>query len=286
MPVRDVVRRHPVASFVVVAYAFSWAWWVPFVLRGDTVRQGDPWPTQLIGLLGPALAAIVVTGGVDGRDGLRHLRQRMVKWRVPLVWYGVSAATLGTGLTVAAATNDDVSWTGASSYTGAPNLGLVLTFLLVLVVNGFGEETGWRGFLAERLLGRHGTVGTALLVALPWALWHLPLFFLVESFRGLGFMLIGWAIGLVCGSLVLTWMYDRAGHSILVVALWHTSYNFASGTAAMEGVPAAVTSTLVMLIAVLVATRGLETTRLRSPAVASRDHRDRAGRVLDDRSRD
>ena len=255
MPVRDVVRRHPVASFVVVAYGFSWAWWVPFVLRGDTVRQGDPWPTQMVGLLGPGLAAIVVTGGVDGRDGLRNLLNRMVKWRVPLVWYGFSAATLGLGLAVAAAANHGLSWTDTSSYTGTPNLGLVLTFLLVLVVNGYGEETGWRGFLAERLLGRHGTVGTALLVSLPWAFWHLPLFFLVESFRGLGFVLVGWAIGLVCGSLVLTWMYDRAGHSILVVALWHTSYNLASGTAAMEGAPAAVISTGVMLLAVLVATR-------------------------------
>lgn len=252
---RDTVRRHPSASFVVVAYVTSWAWWVPFVLRGDTVRQGVPWPTQMIGLLGPALAAIVVTGGVDGREGLRNLLHRMVNWRVPLVWYGFSAATLGLGLSVAATVNNGLSWTDASSYTGTPNLGFGLTFLLVLVVNGFGEETGWRGFLAERMLGRHGTVGTALLVTVPWGLWHLPLFFLVESFRGLGFMLVGWAIGLVCGSLVLTWMYDRAGHSILVVALWHTSYNVAAGTAAMEGAPAAVISTVVMLLAVLVATR-------------------------------
>lgn len=56
MAIRDLARRHPLASFLVVAFTISWASWVPFVLRGDTVRQGDPWPTQMIGLLGPALA--------------------------------------------------------------------------------------------------------------------------------------------------------------------------------------------------------------------------------------
>ena len=249
---REAVRRHPLATFVGLTYAISWACWVPFVLNGDIVRQGDPWPTHMIGLLGPALAAIVVTASVDGGEGVRDLLRRIVSWRVPLVWYGVSAATLGVGLAVAAAAHDGPFWTDAASYTGTPNLGLALTFLLVLVDNGFGEETGWRGFLADRLLRRHGVVGTALLVFVVWGVWHLPLFFLVESFRGLGLTLIGWAIGLACGSLVLTWMYARAEHCILVVALWHTSFNFASGTALMEGVPAAVTSTAVMLTAGLI----------------------------------
>jgi len=254
---RETVRRHPVGSFIVVAFFLSWAWWMPFVLRGDTVRPGDPWPTHMIGLLGPALAAVIVTGTVDGRGGLTDLVQRMMRWRVPFAWYAGCLATIGLGLAVAAMVPNGHSWADASSFGGVPNLGLVLTFLLVLLVNGFGEETGWRGFLADRLLPRHGIVGTALLVALVWGLWHLPLFLLVESFRNLGVMLGGWVVGLVCGSLVLTWMYARSGYSILVVALWHTSYNFSSGTALMEGAPAAVTSAVVMVLAAVIAARTL-----------------------------
>ena len=127
-------------------------------------------------------------------------------------------------------------------------------------------------------------MGTALLVVLVWGLWHLPLFFLVESFRGLGFTLIGWTIGLACGSLVLTWMYARAGHSILVVALWHTSFNFASGTALMEGVPAAVTSTAVMLAAGLIVAGARVSRRFHvdssplHPGVQIRAHSPHAGR--------
>ena len=54
-------------------------------------------------------------------------------------------------------------------------------------------------------------------------------------------------IGLTCGSIVLTWLYNRSGESILIVAIWHGTYNLASGTEAVKGTIAAVVSTLVML---------------------------------------
>lgn len=40
----------------------------------------------------------------------------------------------------------------------------------VIVVNGFGEETGWRGFLTERLLVTQGRARAALWVGLLWSL--------------------------------------------------------------------------------------------------------------------
>jgi hypothetical protein len=35
-----VIRRTRLASFVVVAYAVSWAWMLPFVAAGDVVKKG------------------------------------------------------------------------------------------------------------------------------------------------------------------------------------------------------------------------------------------------------
>jgi membrane protease YdiL (CAAX protease family) len=57
---------------------------------------------------------------------------------------------------------------------------------------------------------------------------------------------VGWAFGLLCGSVGLTWLYLASHRSILAVALWHTAYNFGTATQAGGGVPAAVLSTLVM----------------------------------------
>lgn len=68
---------------------------------------------------------------------------------------------------------------------------------------------------------------TAFLLLVPiWACWHLPQFFLVQNYRGPG--LVGVAdflIGLACGSIVLAWLYKSACSSVLVVAVWHATYN-------------------------------------------------------------
>jgi membrane protease YdiL (CAAX protease family) len=247
---RSLARRHPLATYIVLAYAVSWACWLPLVLNGSIVRQGDGWPTDLPGLVGPATAALVTLSLTGGRAAVTDWLRRIGHWAVPAWCYLFVAGTLLLGLGAALVRAGSVDLHGLAAYTGVPDLGFVLTFLLVLVVNGVGEEAGWRGYLVDRLLPTHGLVRTAGLVAVVWAGWHLPLFLVIDSFRGLGFAVIGWAIGLYAGSLVLTWLYAAGGRSILLVALWHTTYNFTSATAAMSGLPAAVTSTAVMVVAV------------------------------------
>jgi uncharacterized protein len=54
------------------------------------------------GLLGPALAAIVVTAMTTGRGGLHDLAARMVRWRVPAGWYLAAVAPLAVAVATAA----------------------------------------------------------------------------------------------------------------------------------------------------------------------------------------
>lgn len=127
--------------------------------------------------------------------------------------------------------------------------------LCALVVNGFGEETGWRGYLAEHLLERHSRAVTSLIVWIVWAGWHLPMFWVVGNFRDFGLGgTIGWLVGIGFGSVFLTWMYQKAHHSILVVALWHTAYNFTTATQATASM-AVVSSALVIVVGVAVLSR-------------------------------
>ncbi len=54
--VEDAGARPAAASLVMffaLAYALSWAWWLPIAVSGGSVRRGDAWPTHLPGLLGP-----------------------------------------------------------------------------------------------------------------------------------------------------------------------------------------------------------------------------------------
>lgn len=247
-------RRASTVAFVVLAYAFSWGWWVPLAVQGTTVDRGQGWPTHLVALAGPALAAVVVTGAVDGGAGLRDLWSRIVRWRVPWTWYGVSALTVVVAV-VSALLGPDVTLGDLTRYSGAPAVGFAVV-AYVLVVNGFGEEIGWRGFLCEHLLQSCSTGRTALLVWPIWGLWHLPLFWVVAGFRDLGVVgTVGWVLGIGFGSVVLTWLYDSALHSILVVALWHTAYNLATATDAADGAGAAIVTAGVIVAGVVILRR-------------------------------
>jgi membrane protease YdiL (CAAX protease family) len=51
---------------------------------------------------------------------------------------------------------------------------------------------------------------------------------------------------------VLAWLYFKS-QSVLVVAAWHTSFNFLVATAPGQGLVAAIASTVVMLLGLVIA---------------------------------
>src|SRR5215212_640514 len=89
MHVMSLVRRYPLISFFVLAYAL--AWWI-WILYAFGITFLGP-----ILALGPLLAAIIVTALTGGKAGLKTLLSRMVRWRIGLRWY---AAALGLPVAV------------------------------------------------------------------------------------------------------------------------------------------------------------------------------------------
>jgi membrane protease YdiL (CAAX protease family) len=139
---------------------------------------------------------------------------------------------------------------------GLPQWGILFVWAALVLVGGLGEETGWRGFALPALRRRHGLLASSLLLVPIWAGWHLPLFFLLQNFRDLGPVGVpGFLIGLACGSILLAWLYESAGASILIVAVWHGTYNVTAATAGAHGTVAAVVSTGVMVMAALIVWR-------------------------------
>lgn len=236
-----------VLVYLAVTFAWSWTWWFSLIANGVITHSGVGWPTHLIGLLGPALGALVAVGFFDGKRGMADLWARVTRWRVRWYWYVLIALT-AVGAFIPAYTDLHAALT----YSGAPQWG-IFTIVVVLMLNGFGEEIGWRGFLADYFLKKHSTAISAFIVWIIWGLWHIPLFWVVASFTELGIGgTIGWSLGLLSGSIWLTWMYKGAGYSIFIVALWHTAFNFSTATEATAGVPAAVISTIVIVVSVVV----------------------------------
>jgi membrane protease YdiL (CAAX protease family) len=257
-------------AYTLLAYGLSWLWLLPLALAGLVVQQGHGWPTHFPALLGPMVAAVLVAA----RSGsLRRLLTSMVRIKVALRWWAWAVSPLlllGVALIVDRIAGRQLPGTADfAQMSGLPSsLGVIGVAAVVLLVNGFGEETGWRGFALPALQRRLSPLRAMLVLSLIWAGWHLPMFLVIDNFRTFtAGTVVGWLLGLMAGSIVLGWLYNRSGGSIALVAVWHAGFNMVSATAAASGLVAAVVSTVVMVQAVVLVGAELSARRRGRPSV-------------------
>ena len=257
---RDTLRKHRIALFLGVTYAVSWASWLPLAIAGRRVDVGFE-PLYMLGLLGPLVGAVATTAVVDGRAGLRDLGARMIRVRAGLRWWivalGLPLAAYGATYVVLAAYSVFLlapvmlpTRTTLGQFNGFPITHAAALLGLLVVVNGFGEETGWRGFLLPALRRKRSPLVASLLVAACWAPWHIPAFFIAATYRAMPLAMIPmWLLGLVAGSIFLAWLYESGKRSLLLVAAFHGTFNLLNGTVGARGAIAAVESVAVILVA-------------------------------------
>ncbi len=255
-----------------LAYALSWLWAIPLAVDHLVIRRGEGWPTHYPMLLAPAIAAVVVTAWTMARPGLRDLLARLVRWRVPVRWWLAALSPAGfvvlALIAMAPAGKTLPSAAAFGQFSGTPAIGLVGVLLLITFVGALGEETGWRGYALPQLQRRFSPLTSSLILAVVWFLWHLPQFFVIAAYRDFSpVQYVGMLLGLFCGAVILTWLYNRSGGSILLVIIWHGLYNFVSGTQAATGLLAAVVTTLVMAQGVVLIVLEVRARRRGRPSV-------------------
>ncbi|MFL5700686.1 MAG: CPBP family intramembrane glutamic endopeptidase [Ktedonobacteraceae bacterium] len=102
--------------------------------------------------------------------------------------------------------------------------------LLFIVFSNGPEEIGWMGFLQARLQERHGPLKASVIVTLPFALYHLPGLMVDE---GLSLAQLPLALGLLgalailqlFGRIVMMWLYNNTNRSVLLVGMFHSSFD-------------------------------------------------------------
>ena len=116
---------------------------------------------------------------------------------------------------------------------------------------GLGEETGWRGFALPRLQKRFSANKATWILGLLWAAWHTPTFFYNYDLTLMS--VLAFTVGILSGAVILTWLYNSTGGSLLAVIVWHGAYNTVVAGAAGE--VAALVTAFIILAAILITHR-------------------------------
>jgi CAAX protease family protein len=91
--VPEVIRRHAVVTYFVLAYGISWGG-VALVAGVIGLSGGAVMLALLVAIsAGPTTASLVLTGLLDGRIGYRDLLARLTRWRVAPRWYAAALLT-------------------------------------------------------------------------------------------------------------------------------------------------------------------------------------------------
>jgi membrane protease YdiL (CAAX protease family) len=258
-------------GFFAATYAVTWLIWLPAILwRGEE-------PNLLLVVLGafvPSAMGIIFTYLATDRAGWRDFWRRTIDLRrISWRWLAVIALVFPVvhGLAMAGYPllgGSPPSLTAAARTLVNPSLMLQI-ILANLIISGFSEELGWRGFALDRLQQRWGALGASVILGLVHSLWHLPLFFIPGITQGeMGLFSLGAVVFLVggpAGAVVFTWVYNNSGRSILSAVLLHFMINFCLDvltglqSALPTGYTAVYTGVLILLDTAIVAVWGART---------------------------
>jgi uncharacterized protein len=211
----SLVKRHPIITFFVLAYAISWVGW-PLYAAGI-------WPIPFLAT-GPLIAALIVIPLTQGRAGLRELGSRMIRWRVRWYWYVVAVGLPLAVLLVTVGLNVALG-ASAPSLAGVGSLSTLLMVFAVRLINPLdgpmGEEPGWRGFALPGLQTTLSPLVTTLILAVLITGWHLPTFLIEGGFQPSIF--VGGVVGTVAVTFWYTWLFNRTCGSVLLVLVAHST---------------------------------------------------------------
>jgi membrane protease YdiL (CAAX protease family) len=237
---RAFIKRHPLLSYFVLAFAITWSGFVLAVGPGGIPATPEQFTTMPLGailavLVGPSASGILLTGLLYGREGLRALLARMTRWRVGTRWYAVAILTAPLVFAAVLLALSPISPAFLPGiFASEAKASFVLMGIVVGLIVGTFEELGWTGFAVPTLLKlRYGVLATGLIVGVLWGAWHIlgnDIWASVATAGGLPPGLFAVLVGLVLlvGQLpayrvLMVWVYERTG-SLLLAILMHASY--------------------------------------------------------------
>lgn len=230
---KNLAKKHTLPFFFVLAVGLTWIFMITDALGSHGILPFRlPLPLMVVMGYMPTLAAVLVAGWTEGREGIRTLFRKLFTIRVGLRWYlfaifgmvGVYAFSIGlynlmhhdAGLSLFSERLPQApSWQVA--------LMVIPMFIAIGIVNG--EELAWRGFAMPRLQKKYNALTASIIMGLIWSLFHLPLFFTMTGSSQTGMPFWSFTLSTVSLSILFTWMLNNTRGSVFLAYLFHAAQN-------------------------------------------------------------
>lgn len=212
-------------AFILINFGITWGAWGSVILlnQGQEMKPGSIAFILYIlgGLLGPVVAAIMAKRMYSEKADFKAFLLSTIKVKVHLGWYALAVIAPLVLTLLPRFTN----WPFSESLnlsTSEPFYISLLTLPMMVIAGGL-EEVGWRGLLLPELLQKKSTTIATITVSLIWALWHLPLWFIIGTSQNQA-NFASFTVGAIGLSMVLTVIYLKS-NSILLCILFHAFFN-------------------------------------------------------------
>ena len=231
----DPARRRSVGRSSVIGFVLAWPLATLLVTLNQALVDGRAMSGPVVGACAAAalMPAFVVAAVFSRAPGIGRLFDSLVRPRGRLSHYllALTVFALIWSLGVAVSRILGVQVPTRELPASAAQVGLAgavaLHFCYNVMLNGFSEEVGWRGFALPRLQARYSPLAASLVLWLFWSLWHAPAYLGGFAPQSLVNTLVEWALVMPV-AIIFTWLYNRAGGSLAVVMLLHPAMNTAT----------------------------------------------------------
>lgn len=239
-----------VITYIFLAYFFSWSISIPIAIS-HLNNSNINFSIHYLTAFGPLASAIVTTYIFSGFDGLKDYCKRFIAIRLdktlfftifsPFLFLIISAIVI---LILGESVN--LQNIGEIKYLG--DIGIVGSLLLWIFTFGIGEESGWRGFLLVELQKKYSFRHSTLVLSIAWFGWHIPFFVYNDNLSQGGlFGIVMYGLSLFCGTVVLSFLFNKNGNAIVPVAIWHGVFNWIT---ASESLPSEIPIIMSLIVIV------------------------------------
>jgi membrane protease YdiL (CAAX protease family) len=221
------------AFFFIIVFGLVAIMWVLFTIFDPQKPTSltDPsilfWALVVVPtVIGPTLAAFLMTGITEGKPGVKALWRRFWNHNLTLKWVLVillvyEVLRLGTNLIARMIDGQPYPIVDTSN----PFWMIIPLFLVAFITSGMAEEFGWRGYVLPRFQAKWNALTSSIILGLLWATWHIPAFIIPNISPLYQRNFLAWVPGILLGSVLYTWIFNNTKGSVLAAALLHAAWN-------------------------------------------------------------